>query len=101
MQSICPIYLSKLDNKSENYVFIGYDPSSKGYKLKNPSTGKLTISWDVEFDEEGRRNGSTQEEEKYAFFPLLEEEEHLNKVQEEFDNPPPSPKSPIYESLSS
>jgi len=32
---------------------------------------------------------------------LLEEEEHLNKVQEELHTPPPSPKSPIYESQSS
>ena len=62
---------SKLDNKSENYVFIGYDPSSKGYKLKNPSTRKLIVSQDVEFDEV-MRNWSTQEEEKYDFFPLLE-----------------------------
>ena len=62
---------SKLDNKSENYVFIGYDPSSKGYKLKNLSTGKLIVSQDVEFDEV-MRNWSTQEEEKYDFFPLLE-----------------------------
>ena len=63
---------SKLDNNSENYVFIGYDPSSKGYKLKNLSTGKLIVSQDVEFDEEVMRNWSTQEEEKYDFFPLLE-----------------------------
>ena len=92
---------SKLDNKSENYVFIGYDPSSKVYKLKNPSIGKLIVSRDVEFDQELMRNWSTQEEEKFDFFPLLEEEEHLNKVQEEPNVPPPSPKSPIYERSSS
>ena len=92
---------SKLDNKSENYVFIGYDPSSKVQKLKNPSVGKLIVNRDVEFDQELMRNQSTQEEEKYDFFPLLEEEEHLNKVQEEPNAPPPSPKSPIYESPSS
>ena len=44
---------SKLDDKSKKYVFIGYDPSSKGYKLYNSSTRKVIISWDVEFDEEG------------------------------------------------
>ena len=63
---------SKLDNESKNYVFIRYDLSSKGYKLKNLSTGKLIVSQDVEFDEEVMRNWSTQEEEKYDFFPLLE-----------------------------
>ena len=92
---------SKLDNESKNYVFIHYDPSSKGYKLKNLNTGKLIVNWDVEFEEEGMWDWSTQEEEKYDFFPLLEEEEHLNKVQEELDTPPPSPKSPIHESPSS
>ena len=35
---------SKLDDKSEKYVFIGYDPSSKGYKLYNPSTKKVIVS---------------------------------------------------------
>ena len=44
---------SKLNNESKNYVFIRYDPSSKGYKLKNPNTGKLIANQDVEFDEEG------------------------------------------------
>ena len=91
---------SKLNNESKNYVFIRYDPSSKGYKLKNLNTGKLIVNWDVEFNEEGVWDWSTQEEEKYDFFPLLEEEEQLNKVQEELDAPPP-PKSPICESPSS
>ena len=91
---------SKLNKESKNYVVIRYDPSSKGYKLKNPNTGKLIVNRDVEFDEEGIWDWSTQEEEKYDFFPLLEEEEHLNKVQEELDAPPP-PKSPICECPSS
>lgn len=45
------------------------------YKLKNPSTRKVIVSRDVELDEEGIWNLSTQEEEKYDLFPLLEEEE--------------------------
>ena len=44
---------SKLGDKRKKYVFIGYDLSSKGYKLYNPSTGKVIVSQDVEFDEEG------------------------------------------------
>ncbi|KAL0451614.1 UNVERIFIED_CONTAM: Retrovirus-related Pol polyprotein from transposon TNT 1-94 [Sesamum latifolium] len=44
---------TKLDDKSARYVFIGYDQNSKGYKLYNPSNGKIEISRDVEFDEEG------------------------------------------------
>jgi hypothetical protein len=42
---------SKLDDKSKRYIFIGYDSSSKCYKLDNPNFGKIVISRDVEFDE--------------------------------------------------
>ncbi|CAJ2657878.1 unnamed protein product [Trifolium pratense] len=44
---------SKLDDKSEKYIFIGYDANSKGYKLYNPDTGKTIISRNVIFNEEG------------------------------------------------
>ena len=54
----------------------------------------------MEFDQELMRNWSTQEEEKYDLFPLLEEEEQVNKVQEEPAAPPSLPSSPIYESPS-
>ena len=43
---------TKLDDKSEKYVFVGYDSRSKGYKLYNPNSRKIVISRDVEFDEE-------------------------------------------------
>ena len=94
---------SKLDDKSKKYVFIGYDPSFEDYKLYNPSTGKVIVSWDVEFDEEGTWDWSTQEEEKYDFFPLSEEEDQGNEVHEEPITPSPSPAalSPIHESPSS
>ncbi|KAH9681198.1 hypothetical protein KPL71_026879 [Citrus sinensis] len=37
---------AKLDDKSEKFIFIGYDNKSKGYKLYNPSKGKIVISRD-------------------------------------------------------
>ena len=70
---------SKLDNKSKKLVFIGYNPTSKGYKLYNPSTGKVIVSRNAEFDEEGSWDWSTQEEEKYNFFPLSEGKEQGNE----------------------
>ena len=93
---------SKLDDKSKKYVFIGYDLNSKGYKLYNSSTRKVIISWDVEFDEESTWDWSTQEEEKYDFFRLSEEEDQVNEVHEEPTTPPPSPaaSSSIHESPS-
>jgi hypothetical protein len=42
---------TKLDDKSESFIFIGYDTYSKGYKLYNPKNGKHVISRDVIFDE--------------------------------------------------
>ena len=63
----------KLDDKSERFIFIGYDSSSKGYKLYNPNNKKMVVSRDVVFDEEGQWNFETHEKE-YNLFPLLEEE---------------------------
>ncbi|KAE8667942.1 hypothetical protein F3Y22_tig00112352pilonHSYRG00005 [Hibiscus syriacus] len=38
---------TKLDDKSESFIFIGYDANSKGYKLYNPDNKKFVISRDV------------------------------------------------------
>ncbi|XP_070050183.1 uncharacterized protein [Nicotiana tomentosiformis] len=34
---------AKLDDRSVKYVFVGYDMSSKGYKLYKPSSGKMVV----------------------------------------------------------
>ena len=38
---------AKLDDKSEKFIFIGYDNNSKGYKLYNPNNKKIVINRDV------------------------------------------------------
>jgi hypothetical protein len=81
---------SKLDDKSEKFVFVGYDASSKGYKLYNPNKGKIVISRDVQFDEEGSWNWDTQEKD-YNFFPIWEEEEDVQTQEEEQHTPPATP----------
>jgi hypothetical protein len=43
---------SKLDDKSEKYIFIGYGEQSKAYKLFNPITKKFIVSRDGVFKEE-------------------------------------------------
>lgn len=43
----------KLDTRSQKQVFIGYNEKSKGYKMINPLTMKVTISRDVIFEEDG------------------------------------------------
>uniref|UniRef100_A0A251SDS7 Putative zinc finger, CCHC-type n=1 Tax=Helianthus annuus TaxID=4232 RepID=A0A251SDS7_HELAN len=45
---------NKLDDKTEKMIFVGYSGNSKGYKLFNPLTNKITISRDVIFDENKR-----------------------------------------------
>jgi len=40
----------KLDNRSENFIFVGYHPTG-AYKLYNPITNKVVISRDVLIDE--------------------------------------------------
>jgi len=43
---------SKLYEKSEKCIFIGYSPQSKAYRLYNPISGKVIISRNVVFNEE-------------------------------------------------
>ena len=42
---------TKLDNKSERCIFIGYKDGLKGYKLWNPETRKVVYNRDVVFRE--------------------------------------------------
>ena len=83
---------TKLDDKSEKYIFIGYSTHSKGYKLYNPSSKKIVISRDVMFDEEGEWefNSSTDE---FNFFPQSDEAEQtpVEQPQQEHATPPASP----------
>jgi hypothetical protein len=43
---------TKLDDKSKKMIFVGYD-KKKSYKYYNPNEGKIVISRDFEFIEEG------------------------------------------------
>ncbi|KAL4295936.1 hypothetical protein GQ457_12G029240 [Hibiscus cannabinus] len=93
----------KLDDRSSKYVFIGYDSNSKGYKLFNPSNGRIVISRDVEFDEQASWNWEAQEEQSYDFFPYFVEEQDVTPSQvvdlPQNMTPPPSP-APIHEETS-
>lgn len=41
--------LRKLDNRSKMLTFVGYDDHSKGYRMVDPETKRITISRDVRF----------------------------------------------------
>ncbi|KAL4379471.1 hypothetical protein GQ457_02G032120 [Hibiscus cannabinus] len=93
----------KLDDRSSKYVFIGYDSNSKGYKLFNPSNGRIVISRDVEFDEQPSLEWEAQEEQFYDFFSYFVEEQDVTPSQvvdlPQNMTPPPSP-TPIHEETS-
>ncbi|PWA98023.1 hypothetical protein CTI12_AA024020 [Artemisia annua] len=82
---------SKLDDKSEKHVFVGYDKQSKGYKLYNPITGKVVVSRDVEFDEEEAWDWSIKENERYDFLPMTDKEETSESSEEVQQPQSPTP----------
>ncbi|KAI3734276.1 hypothetical protein L6452_13741 [Arctium lappa] len=69
---------SKLDDKSEKTIFVGYSEHSKAYKLYNPQTRKVIVSRDVIFDEDKIWDGSdfTKDE----IIPIIEEEVQDNDL---------------------
>lgn len=60
---------TKLDDKSEKLVFVGYNSKSKGYK---PGSKKTIVSRDVKFDEDDFWNWENQDDD-YNFFPLFDD----------------------------
>ena len=96
---------TKLDDKSESFIFIGYDANSKGYKLYNPHNKKIVISRDVVFDEEGEWDFNSHAD-NFNFFPQFKEDEHTMRkqpieTQQEPTNPPTSPMPTTHEDPSS
>ena len=55
---------SKLDDKTEKGIFVGYNSQSKGYRIYNLKSNKIIISRDVEFDENVVWNWDEQKIEK-------------------------------------
>ena len=65
---------TKLDDRSEKLVFIGYDGKSKGYKLYDPVNRKIVVSRDVMFDEDASWNWEVHEDSVNEFFPFFDED---------------------------
>eukprot|EP00253_Pinus_taeda_P003280 PITA_03280 len=84
---------TKLDNKFEKCIFIGYKDSLKGYKLWKPVTRKVVYNRDVVFKEVKnviKHEVSSKEPEKIEF-ELKEEESDSTAKEESEDEEPQTP----------
>ena len=54
---------SKIDNKYEKCIFVGYKDKIKGYKIWNPVTRKIVYNQDVVF-REGKSTSRNEDESK-------------------------------------
>ena len=85
--------IAELDDKIKKSIFISYDNNSKGYKLYNPNNGKIVISQDVDFYEEGEWDfGSGVDD--FNFFPIKEDDHTQIKRVKEKQEPATPPMSP-------
>ena len=87
----CPAYVhvssderSKLDAKSKQCVFLGYQKGVKGFKLWDPKANKIVISRDVVFDEKAMLQ-HTQEEQKQVLKNCSTNENVVQVDLEEYD----------------
>nr|KYP60023.1 Retrovirus-related Pol polyprotein from transposon TNT 1-94 [Cajanus cajan] len=74
--SICYIHVPdekrhKLEDKTVRGIFLGYNSQSKGYRVYNLQTKKLTISRDIEVDENATWNWEEERiEKKTLYMPM-------------------------------
>ncbi|GMP43110.1 hypothetical protein CsSME_00012606 [Camellia sinensis var. sinensis] len=94
---------TKIDDKGEKCILVGYGDRTMGYKLYNPITRKVIMSRDVIFEEEEAWNWNQDEVVKDTELILKDETskapvEITREVQDEPQTPPhriPTPKSPV------
>ncbi|CAL9094302.1 unnamed protein product, partial [Musa textilis] len=72
---------TKLEDKGQKCILLGYAENSSGYKLYNPITNKVVMSRDVEFDEQQIWNWKNDEQHKKAI--TSEEDEIIQGNTEE------------------
>ena len=87
-------HLTKLEDRSQPMVFIGYELGTKGYKCFDLVNFKVTISRDVIFEEGEKWTWSTQEEETnlFTFLPNFVSDQSVEEdiTSDEEDNSPPN-----------
>ncbi|KAL5582123.1 hypothetical protein UlMin_014565 [Ulmus minor] len=76
---------SKLDEKTEKGIFLGYSIQPKGYRVYSLRTKKLIISRDVQFDEDAMYNWETEKIERKSI--NLPASPQKQQEEEETDQP--------------
>jgi len=79
---------TKLEERGEKCIFIGYSDASKAYTLYNPETKKLIILRDMIFDEMTEWKWSKDS----SPVPAINEESHEPSTYLGSDTPPPNPR---------
>jgi hypothetical protein len=89
---------TKLNDKSEKYIFVGYGDRRMGYKLYNPITKMVIMSRDVIFEEDKSWQwNDDQEAVKWTSTDLiLEDEVEVPTVLAEGPILPAEPQSPVH-----
>jgi len=89
---------TKLNDKSEKYIFVGYGDRRMGYKLYNPITKMVIMSRDVIFEEDKSWQwNDDQEAVKWISTDLiLEDEVEVPTVLAEGSILPAEPQSPVH-----
>lgn len=86
----------KFDEKGQKLVFVGYSDESKGYRLLDPTTNKITVSRDVVFDEAASWDWKGKEvvdQTPYHFVDPLTFQAGPSQVENLEHNPNPTPRS--------
>ncbi|XP_069148339.1 uncharacterized protein [Solanum lycopersicum] len=71
--------ITKLDEKSQKCVFLGYSDVTKGYRLLDDKTNKLVVSRDVIFDEKTTWNWEDKKIENTTVISLNQEEDEKDE----------------------
>lgn len=73
-------HMKKLDDRSQQFVYLGIEEGSKAHRLYDPRHGKIHVSRDVIFEENMEWNWSSSAEINVSSEFIVEEEPILSQV---------------------